>query len=270
MVSSQMKRIVAFFLIAALVLIMGGCAHRYTEEEFMAVKSELDANRRMHEECGAEKARLENDLKDALRKIEKASDDITAGYSSKQDLLDRNIECMEENRALLKQVSRFKVITQERKDAQWRLDKANDYLVGFLKAERMSDQLYIVRVEDAVKVIIPQRSLFPVPSSAWLMPGGSTLIKKLAKGLNELKPLAVAVAGHTEGLPITRQIMKTYPTQWDLAMARALTVLLSLEHSGINRDKLSAVSYGDTRPIADTKTEEGRAMNRRVEIVITP
>jgi chemotaxis protein MotB len=64
--------------------------------------------------------------------------------------------------------------------------------------------------------------------------------------------------------------MKTYPTQWDLAMARALTVLLSLEHSGINRDKLSAVSYGDTRPIADTKTEEGRAMNRRVEIVITP
>jgi len=43
-----------------------------------------------------------------------------------------------------------------------------------------------------------------------------------------------------------------------------------LGESGVAKDKMSAVSFGDTRPIADNASEEGRAMNRRVEIVITP
>ncbi|HPI91941.1 MAG TPA: OmpA family protein [Deltaproteobacteria bacterium] len=265
-----MKRIFTFFLALAVFAGMLGCAHRHTEEEYRAVQAELGACRKQYEESQAEKTRLENDLKESLRKLEKASEDITAGYSNKQDLLDSNIECMDENRALLKQLSKFKVITQERKDAEWRLNKASDNLVEFLASERMNDQLYIVKAENAVKVIIPQRSLFPASSSAWLMPKGAVLIKKIAKGVEGLKPLTIAVAGHTDGVPLPRAIMKTYPSQWDLGFARAVSVLLALENAGIARDKLSAVSYGDTRPIADTNTEEGKAMNRRVEIVITP
>lgn len=270
MVLIQMKRIFTFFLVLALSCLAAGCAHRYTEESYNAIQAELSARTLQYEDCRKENIRLENDLRDALGKLDKASDDITAGYSNKQDLLDRTIECMEENRALLKQLSKFKVITQERKDAQWRLNKAQEYLAAFLKTERMNDQLYIVKAEDAVKIIIPQRSLFPSPSSAWLMPRGAVLIKRIAGSLNGLKPLTIAVAGHTDGLPIPRQAARTYPTQWNLALSRAVSVLLALENSGISREKLSALSFGDTRPIADADTEEGRAMNRRVEIVITP
>ena len=262
-----MDRIFIFFLVLTLA---AGCAHQYTDEDFKNVQAELSVRNRQYEECKNENTRLENDLGDALRKLDKASDDITAGYSDKQDLLDSTISCMEENRALLKQISKFKVITQERRDAQWRLNKAQDLLAALLKSERMNDQLYIVKAEDTVKIIIPQRSLFPSPSSAWLMPRGSALIKRIAGSLKELKPLTVAVAGHTDGSPIPRQVVKTYPTQWDLALSRAVSVLLSLENFGISKEKLSALSFGYTRPIADADTEEGRAMNRRVEIVITP
>ncbi len=92
---------------------------------------------------------------------------------------------MEENKNLLKQISRFKVMTQERKDAQWRLEKAHETLLSSLNTERVNDQLYIIKNEDKVKIVIPQRVLFPAPSSAWLMPNGASLIKKIAEGLDQ-------------------------------------------------------------------------------------
>lgn len=265
-----MKKILSLFIVTTLFLIVGGCAYRHTSQEYMALQSELDAGKKLYETCQSDKKRLDKDLDEAHRVLEKASADITSSYSNKQELLDKNINCMEENKALLKQISRFKILLQERKDAQWRLDKANNYLTSFFAAERMNDQLYIVKGEDAVKIIIPQKVLFPAPFSAWLMPKGVSIIKKIAKGLNEFKPLYVEVAGHTDNIAIPKQVLKTYPTQWDLSYARAVSVLLVLENLGIKKDKLSIISYGDTRPIADPNSEEGRAMNRRVEIVITP
>jgi chemotaxis protein MotB len=265
-----MKRIFSFFLLIPLIYLLGGCTHRSTQEENKALQSELNACKTQYETCQTQKTRLDDDLDETRKKLEKTSSDITSGYSDKQDLLDKNIDCLEENKNLLKQISRFKVLIQERKDTQWRLNNANDYLMNFLATERMNDQLYIVKGEDTVKIIIPQRVLFPAPFSAWLIPKGTALIKKIAKGLDKLKPLYVEVAGHTDDSSIPKQVQKVYPTQWDLSHARAVSVLLMFEGLGIKRDKLSVVSYGDTRPIADSTSEEGRAMNRRVEIVITP
>jgi chemotaxis protein MotB len=265
-----MKRILSLFIVITLFLLVGGCAYRHTSQEYTALQSELDANKKLYETCQSDNKRLDKELEEARRVLEKASADITSSYSNKQELLDKNINCMEENKALLKQISRFKVLLQERKDAQWRLDKANNYLTSFFAAERMNDQIYIVKGEDAVKIIIPQKVLFPAPFSAWLMPKGVSIIKKIAKGLDEFKPLYVEVTGHTDNTAIPKQVLKSYPTQWDLSHARAVSVLLVLENLGIKKDKLSIISYGDTRPIADPNSEEGRAMNRRVEIVITP
>ncbi|HVN71316.1 MAG TPA: OmpA family protein [Desulfomonilia bacterium] len=265
-----MKRIFTFFLLVISNIIILGCAHRYSEEEYQALQNELNASKKQYEAIQADKTRLENELGETRKKLEKTSAETAAGCADKQALLDKNIDCMEENKNLLKQISRFRVITQERKDAQWRLDKANDYLSAVLSSERMNDQLYIVKADDAVKIIIPQRVLFPAPSSAWLMPKGISLVKKIAKGLNDLNPLSIEIAGHTDDTPISKRDLKVYPTQWDLANARAVSILLTLEGQGIKKDRLYAVSYGDTRPIADSTSEEGRAMNRRVEIVISP
>ena len=247
-----------------------GCAHRYSEDEYRAVTNDLSSCRQQLSAVQAEKARLDADLSVMKKRFEMNSSAMAAESAETQGLLDSNIHCMEENRNLLKQISRFKVITQERKDTQWRLNKAQEYLLSSLGTERVHDQLYIIRSEGKVKIVIPQRVLFPAPSSAWLMPNGVSVIRKIAKGLDQLKPLYVEVAGYTDGAPIPRSILKTYPTHWDLGNARAVAVLLALQGSGIKKDKLCAVSFGDTRPISDSQSEEGRAMNRRVEIIITP
>ncbi|HOS98651.1 MAG TPA: OmpA family protein [Deltaproteobacteria bacterium] len=265
-----MKRILIFFVCLAALFPLAACSHRYTEEEYRTVLSELDASRKQHLECQAQQERLQGELREALTKLDKAGADTTAACGDRQSLLDRNIECLEENRALLKQIARFRVISQEQKDASRRLTNATEYLSAFLKAERMNDQVYIVKAETQVKIIIPQRALFPTPASAWLMPRGSALLKKVAMGLEQLKPLTVNIAGHTDDAPLPRQALKTYPTQWDLSAARAISVLSALEEYGISRDKLSVSSYAGTRPIAAETSEEGRAMNRRVEILVTP
>ena len=265
-----MKRTLRVFLVISVASFFLGCAHRYSEDEYRAVTNDVRSCRQQLSAAQAEKARLDADLSVMKKKFDMNSSAMAAERAETQGLLDSNIECMEENRNLLKQISRFKVITQERKDTQWRLNKAQEHLLSSLGTERVHDQLYIIRSEGKVKIVIPQRVLFPAPSSAWLTPNGASVIRKIAKGLDQLKPLSVEVAGYTDDAPIPRSILKTYPTHWDLGNARAVAVLLALQGSGIKKDKLSAVSFGDTRPISDSQSEEGRAMNRRVEIIITP
>ncbi len=79
-------------------------------------------------------------------------------------------------------------------------------------------------------------------------------------------PNGIAVEGHTDSRPIHTS---AYPSNWELSTARATTVLRELvEVRGLPAARVSASGYGDTRPIADNATPQGRAQNRRVELVV--
>ncbi len=270
MVSLQMKRIFSFFIIISCVSILYGCSHRYSAQEYEALQSELDMSNKRADTCLSEKKNLESALDEARKNLDKSSAEVTSNYFNKQQLLDKNIDCMEVNKNLLKQITRLKTQIQEKKEDLWRLNKAHDYLLGFLETERVNDQLYIVKGDDALKIIIPQKSIFPASYSAWVTPRGISMVRKISKGLKELKPLRVEIDGHTDDALIPKQTQKLFPTQWDLSHARALSVLLLLEGQGIQKDRLSIGSYGETRPIAELTTGGGSKMNGRVEIVITP
>ena len=76
-------------------------------------------------------------------------------------------------------------------------------------------------------------------------------------------PHQVRVQGHTDNVPIPSA---RYPSNWELAGARAAEVVKILADNGIGEDRLSAVSYGEFRPRASNDTPEGCAKNRRIEI----
>ena len=80
----------------------------------------------------------------------------------------------------------------------------------------------------------------------------------------------VEIAGHTDNTELPQETKKVYPTNWHLAQARSLAVLEIFEEQDVPKDKMCAITYAETQPISDNATPEGRAINRRVEIIIHP
>lgn len=94
--------------------------------------------------------------------------------------------------------------------------------------------------------------------------GGLALLRRLLPVLRE-SPHPIAVHGHTDAVPIHSV---RYPSNWELSGARAGSVVRYFEANGIDKQRLRAVGFADTRPLADNASAEGRASNRRVELVL--
>jgi len=76
----------------------------------------------------------------------------------------------------------------------------------------------------------------------------------------------IRVEGHTDNVPINTII---YPSNWELSTARAMSVVRKFVSEGIAPERFQVIGYGEYRPIATNSTEEGRRLNRRVEIYIS-
>ncbi len=265
-----MRKTIPLQLCVALLLLVTGCAHKYSSDEFNAVVDQLNTTTQQLNMTRDENDTLKKLMADTQKKLDDTSSSFSISTEEKQLLLDKNIQCLEEKKALLKQISRFNDIIQQRKETQWRMNKAYEYILSYLESERLNDQVYIIRSQDKIKIVIPQRGLFPNPQSAWITPKGARLVEKIGDGLKQLEPIYIEIGGHTDNTAVSTATSRVYPSNWHLAEARSMAVLMIFNEIGIAKDKLCAISYGDTKPIADTKTDEGRAMNRRVELVITP
>jgi len=102
------------------------------------------------------------------------------------------------------------------------------------------------------------------PGSAELSGQGKSLLDEVAAVVREL-PNPLLIEGHTDNVPIRSR----YADNWELSSARALSVLRFLSgQRGILSSRLSAAGYGDQHPIASNDNAQGRASNRRVEIVV--
>lgn len=75
----------------------------------------------------------------------------------------------------------------------------------------------------------------------------------------------VSVEGHTDSIPIATA---RFPSNWELSSARAIAVLRYLAELGVDIERLRAVGYAETRPLASNDSAEGRAENRRVELLL--
>jgi flagellar motor protein MotB len=102
---------------------------------------------------------------------------------------------------------------------------------------------------------------------AELSPSGKGAIREVAVVLASIAERKYQVEGHTDNVPISTA---QYPSNRVLASARAITVVQSMIEGGLASDKVSAASFGDTLPVSANDTAEGRAANRRIEIVILP
>lgn len=117
--------------------------------------------------------------------------------------------------------------------------------------------------ENMIRVRLQDQILFPSALSV-LSPQAEEPILKLARVLNEL-PNTVVVEGHTDDVRLTKS---AYHSNWELSVSRSNSVIEMLVRDGVPAERLVAAGYGEFRPVAANDSPEGRARNRRVEILI--
>ena len=94
------------------------------------------------------------------------------------------------------------------------------------------------------------------------------ILKDLTKEIIDV-PNNTRIEGHTDNVPIGPELKSKFPTNWELSTARATNVTrYVLETLKFPPKRISSAGYGEYQPIVDNDTEEHRAMNRRVDIVV--
>ena len=118
------------------------------------------------------------------------------------------------------------------------------------------------------KMIVEMASAILFPSGkAKLSEEGEVALSEVASILATIGDRAFQVAGHTDNIPIDN---KNFGSNWELSAARAVAVVEFMIEKGMAPENLSAAGYADTQPVAGNLSDEGRAQNRRIEIVLQP
>jgi outer membrane protein OmpA-like peptidoglycan-associated protein len=120
----------------------------------------------------------------------------------------------------------------------------------------------IRREQDVLAVTFKSDILFAVDSAA-LKPGAYEELSRVARVLNQYPQTNISIAGYTDSTG-----SEAHNRQ--LSEKRAANVKNALVGEGVNPARMTATGYGESKPVADNSTAEGRQMNRRVTILITP
>ena len=141
-------------------------------------------------------------------------------------------------------------------------------LVDELETELASGQIKIQQLADGIKLNLSQEILFS-SGSARLDTPGQDVISRVADQIKG-ETAVISVEGHSDDLPIRGALKSRYPTNWELAAARASSVVRLLTEQGVDPFSVRAVSRGPFAPVAANDGPEGRAQNRRIEIILRP
>jgi chemotaxis protein MotB len=180
----------------------------------------------------------------------------------------KNQELQAENEMLKGRISAMEAAVQDKQKSSDELKSTYDTLINNLKGELNSGKVEIQQLRDGISVNLAQDILFP-SGSAKLDDSGRALLLKVSDDL-KTSAFEVVVNGHTDNYKIGTALAARYPTNWELGAARSSQIVRLFEEAGIDKSRLSAVSYSDSRPRDTNNTAEGRARNRRIEIRLRP
>lgn len=94
------------------------------------------------------------------------------------------------------------------------------------------------------------------------------MVKRIGVALRKFRPESIEVAGHTDSIPVKYNPKRPFKDNAELSQARAENASRALIKGGLGADRIRAIGYAESRPVATNDTEEGRTKNRRVEIIV--
>lgn len=199
----------------------------------------------------------------------KKYNDLSSKYKQQNERL---IKANEQINKLELQVSKLgRVSEMQRGVAEQELayiTQTYDMLIDDLKQEIDEGKVEVEQIRGKLSMSVAEELFFET-GEADIKPAGQEVLKRIGRILKKIPEKNIRIEGHTDNVPIGPSLLSKYPTNWELGAIRAVNVVRFLQNNaGIDPLRLSAVSYGQYRPVASNKTTAGKAKNRRIEIIL--
>lgn len=233
--------LIILFLATGLTNCVSNSTHEELQKKYDRTNQDLTTSKAKVDELEALVAQLEQDLGKASRNKKSMANSIQHMKDALKKESERKKEVEKRLAEFRKLISRFKSLTD-------------------------AGELSIQIKDGKMVVVLPSDVLFK-SGSARLSKKGNETIKKVAQVLISIPEKQFQVEGHTDNVPIRSE---RYPSNWELASARALNVLKIMKTAGMPENKISAASFGETKPVESNDSKQGRSANRRIDVVVVP
>jgi chemotaxis protein MotB len=277
-----MKKILAVMAVAVL---FAGCV---SSKEYKARVGEIDNMKQNVSQLQTRVSALEQENSALKTQLKTTQDDrmaLQAGLKTAQDekvALETRLRTAEEGKATLQQENailrgQIAEIARQRDIAMAEKEKAisglkstYDNLVKELNKEIKTGQIVITQLKGKLSLTMVEKVLFD-SGSADIKKDGKKVLDRVGEILKQVTDKQINIEGHTDNVPISPRLQQKFPTNWELSTARATTVVRYLqEKAGLDPRLLNAGGFAAYRPVEPNDTEERKAKNRRIEIVLIP
>lgn len=261
-------------LVLTACIVLASCV---SQKQFKSIKTDytkLQVDYQENQSQLRESKARSTSLEERLVEAQRHNSELRAGLSEMQGILNKSLaQSSQGNMNIGKLIdeintsNRFiKHLIQEKN----RADSLNLVMVNrltrSLTREEMRD-LDIKVLKGVVYISLADNMLYK-SGSYEISNNAENILSKIAKIIQDYKDYDVLVEGNTDTDPISRTNIRN---NWDLSVLRASSVVQALQNTyGINSNRLIAAGRGEFKPVSSNETVEGKARNRRTEIIITP
>ncbi|MCM1505388.1 MAG: OmpA family protein [Muribaculum sp.] len=254
-------------LLATSALLMTGCV---SHKKYNMLRDDYNSSQVALAESKANAKSLESMLDNARRE----NQELRKNYQALQNTLDQSIATNQSGN-----VNIAKLADQ--------INASNQYIKRLVEAKSKSDSLLMVLsnnltrslnteelkdvdvkvLKGVVYISLADNMLFR-SGSYEISPDAMDILSKIAKIIKDYKSYSVLVEGNTDNVPISRTNIRN---NWDLSALRASSVVQVLQDKfDVDPSRLTAGGRGEYNPISTNDTPQGRQLNRRTQIIITP
>jgi chemotaxis protein MotB len=232
---------------------------RYDSARLDAKVKELQANIAQLNQQSANQKQTIDSLLQQLADAKARIGDLSNDAASKQSLLSKSRQDYLNQQKKLEQLQAL--MDKQKRAIEEIKKKMSDALVGF-----KSNELSVAIKNGKVYVSLQENLLFP-SGSAVVNPKGKEALGKLAQVLNLNPDITVDIVGHTDSIPIRAK----YQDNWDLSLARSASIvrILTLDYR-VDPTRVIASGHSQYDPVQPNGSPEGRALNRRTDIILSP
>lgn len=298
-----MGRLVYFVTVVLLILPLSGCLvaeSRYLQKvaEAENLASEQQALQKRYEALTAENSGLKatvekldknlanmtaekNRLDEGMIRLAAERKELVQDLKASQneslqrisELRQKIVDLEAQNERLKKEISGLQEeivrIQKAKEEEVLTTSKTYEQLLDKMKNEISQGQVTISELKGKLTVNMVDAILFD-SGRAEVKEDGLAVLRKVVDILKTVTDKSIRIEGHTDNVPIRGQLAARYPTNWELSAARAINVTRYLQEQGIAPQILGAVAYGEFKPVVANDSEEGKARNRRIEIILVP